>query len=431
MAQGTLWFQPIQRSWTNTGSTSSGSLLFFYAAGTTTPITVYADVGLSTPLTQPVVADSNGVFVEIFLTPGTAYKVDLQTSGGVSQTGYPADNQLAIPASAANVDISETAGESLTAGLVAYLSDGSGGKTSGQIYKADSSNAYSSTLPIVGMVPSAIAASSTGVMRIEGQVSGLVGLTAGVDYYIGTTGALTSTPPTNARYIGRADSATSLIVAGNPRPYLNGTVNGVLLSAGPGLAPTTTAVLGNGQLLIGNAGNPPTLATLTAGTGISVTNGAGSITVAATNPLSGHVASDFNVSSSTTLVNVTGLSVTLASSTVYQIRIVATQTVDATGGAKFAIGGTVTLTNGTLNYLTINGSIPAVTAESRSTGAFSIPTASINSYGSASNTQFTTYVDGVLEVNAGGTLTFQFAQSAASGTSTVLRDSFIVAVPIN
>lgn len=43
-----------------------------------------------------------------------------------------------------------------------------------------------------------------------------------------------------------------------------------------------SAAMTNGQVLIGSTGNIPTPATLTAGTGISITNGAGSITVAAT-----------------------------------------------------------------------------------------------------------------------------------------------------
>ena len=217
MAQGTLFFLPIQRSWTNTGSTSNGSLLFFYAAGTTTPVTVYQDVGLSVPFSSPITADLNGIFPEIFLTPGTAYKVDLQTTGGVSLTGYPADNQLAIPGSAATVDSIETAGESLSAGQGAYLSDGSGGKNAGQIYKWDASNAYSATLPIIGMVPNGIAAGASGTFRQGGQITGL-SVTPGLDYFVGTSGALTSTAPSLARFVGRADSATSLLVAGNPPP---------------------------------------------------------------------------------------------------------------------------------------------------------------------------------------------------------------------
>ena len=38
----------------------------------------------------------------------------------------------------------------------------------------------------------------------------------------------------------------------------------------------------NGQLFIGNTGNPATAATLTAGPGIGITNGVGSITITAT-----------------------------------------------------------------------------------------------------------------------------------------------------
>lgn len=43
----------------------------------------------------------------------------------------------------------------------------------------------------------------------------------------------------------------------------------------------TSTALTNGQLLIGNAGNNPTAATLSAGAGISITNGSGAITIAA------------------------------------------------------------------------------------------------------------------------------------------------------
>jgi hypothetical protein len=42
----------------------------------------------------------------------------------------------------------------------------------------------------------------------------------------------------------------------------------------------TSLALTNGQLAIGNTGNDPTAATLTAGTGITITNGSGAITVA-------------------------------------------------------------------------------------------------------------------------------------------------------
>lgn len=57
------------------------------------------------------------------------------------------------------------------------------------------------------------------------------------------------------------------------------TSHGVLL--GNGTSPVTaTAAPTNGQLVIGSTGNAPALATITAGTGITVTNGAGTISIA-------------------------------------------------------------------------------------------------------------------------------------------------------
>ena len=58
------------------------------------------------------------------------------------------------------------------------------------------------------------------------------------------------------------------------------TDGGVLLGSGTS-AVTATAVLANGELLIGDNSGDPTVATLSAGEGIDVTNGAGSITIAA------------------------------------------------------------------------------------------------------------------------------------------------------
>lgn len=226
MSQGTLWFQPIQHLFTAFGLNAANAKAYFYLAGTTTPVNVYSDVTLQTAITQPVTADGNGIFQAIFLTPGTAYKVDVQSSTGVSLTGYPLDNQLAVPASSATVDTTETAGEALTAGQVVYLSDGQGSKVAGQLYKADSSNAYSSTAPLIGMVIASISQGATGTLRTAGQVTGLTSLTPGADYYVSTSGGLTATAPANARWVGRADSTTSIIIGPNPPPGATGSGGG-------------------------------------------------------------------------------------------------------------------------------------------------------------------------------------------------------------
>ena len=56
--------------------------------------------------------------------------------------------------------------------------------------------------------------------------------------------------------------------------------NGVLTTGTTGI-PAITALSSNGQLIIGSGAGAPAAATLTAGTGISITNGANSITIAA------------------------------------------------------------------------------------------------------------------------------------------------------
>jgi len=60
------------------------------------------------------------------------------------------------------------------------------------------------------------------------------------------------------------------------------TINGLMYGqGGPGSMLGALNAATNGQLPIGNTGNPPTLATLTAGPGIGIANGAGTITISA------------------------------------------------------------------------------------------------------------------------------------------------------
>lgn len=57
-----------------------------------------------------------------------------------------------------------------------------------------------------------------------------------------------------------------------------------IIGAGAGAAPKTVAAMTNGQVLVGSTGADPVPAALTAGTGISVTPGAGTIAIANTLP---------------------------------------------------------------------------------------------------------------------------------------------------
>ncbi len=77
-------------------------------------------------------------------------------------------------------------------------------------------------------------------------------------------------------------------VAGTKNQLLNDTTNDVLwLCKTTGTSSTAVWIpaygaMNNGELIVGNSGGVPQLATLTAGSGITVVNGAGSITVNAT-----------------------------------------------------------------------------------------------------------------------------------------------------
>jgi len=196
------------------GDPIPGGLVHTYASGTTTPLPTYfnADLAAIHANTNPVVLDAAGRCV-IFLPPGVTYTIALETALGVPV--WSQDDVSSGPFFN-GTDVLGTAGETLTAGKVVYLSDGSGGKTPGRWYLADSANNYSSTSPTIGMVQFTIASGTAGVIRTGGTVTGLAGLVAGTTYYVGSGGALTSTPPALARVVGVADTTTSIILYANP-----------------------------------------------------------------------------------------------------------------------------------------------------------------------------------------------------------------------
>jgi len=91
-----------------------------------------------------------------------------------------------------------------------------------------------------------------------------------------TYGSASQVPVITTNASGQVSSVTNTSIAINGNQITAGTV--AVANGGTGQSSYT-----DGQLLIGNStGNTLTKATLTAGTGISITNGSGSITVAAT-----------------------------------------------------------------------------------------------------------------------------------------------------
>ena len=85
---------------------SSGAKYFFFESNTSTPKNTYADEALTTPNTNPVISDSNGLFPDIWLEDGQ-YKVRLTDKNDI-QKNPDADPVESLSSSASNVGIIDT-----------------------------------------------------------------------------------------------------------------------------------------------------------------------------------------------------------------------------------------------------------------------------------------------------------------------------------
>lgn len=135
-----------------------------------------------------------------------------------------------------------------------------------------------------------------------GTSASLVANNGGIFYSTATTGAiLNGTPTANQVLLSGASSAPNWSSATYPATT---TINQILYSSAnnviSGLPPTDSSVfvtsnsgvptfvgaLSNGQIIIGSTGATPVANTITAGAGVTVTNGAGTITISAGSGLS-------------------------------------------------------------------------------------------------------------------------------------------------
>ena len=153
------------------------------------------------------------------------------------------------------------------------------------------------------------------------------------------------------------------------------TANGILIG-NVANAISATAELANGELLIGSTGNAPTPATLTAGTGVTVTNGAGSITITNSAP------------DQTVALNAgTGITTSGTYPNFTITNSAPDQTVALTGGTGISTSGTYpnfTITNDSPNQAT-----PAANDGSPSTGQLQYNNGS-NGFAATSDMVYTT-----------------------------------------
>ena len=188
---------------------------------------------------------------------------------------------------------------------------------------------------------------------------------------------------------------TALTVANGGTGASTLTDHGVLLGSGTG-AVTALGVATNGQLVIGSTGADPSLATLTQGTGVTITNTAGGIEIAATG-------TGGTVTSVATAGTVNGLTLTGG--------IITSAGTITLGGALSGIANGA-LTNSTVSY----GGVTLSLGGSDATPAFDLS--------DATGLPLTSGVTGLLPVANGGTNISSYAVGDilyASGATTLTK----------
>ena len=176
-------------------------------------------------------------------------------------------------------------GSSIAKGKAVYISGASGSDTT--IALADNTSA--STMPAVGITKEAIANNSTGTVVLSGTLSGInmSAFSEGDVLYVGTSGDLTDTKPTgtgliqNMGKVAKAAASGSFVLTGAGRSNdLPNLANHYLwVGDSNGVPAQVEGPNANGELLIGGTSGLAA-ATLTEGTGVTVTNGDGAITLA-------------------------------------------------------------------------------------------------------------------------------------------------------
>jgi len=149
------------------------------------------------------------------------------------------------------------------------------------LQNAINANATTPLALVQGGTGSSLTASNGGIAYSTASGLGILAGTATADQIL-LSGSSTTPSWSTATFASTYAASTLLYSNGaNTVTGLATADSAVLVTSSTGV-PVWSGVMTNGQVIIGSTGATPTAATITAGTGISITNGAGSITIANT-----------------------------------------------------------------------------------------------------------------------------------------------------
>ena len=288
---------------------------------------------------------------------------------------YNDNNQMTVNIGQENiVRVRNQTGADLTNGTVVYISGATGNTPT--VAKAIATSF--ATADIIGVLTTDIANNGFGYATTTGLVNGIdtSAFTEGDAVFLSATtaGTFTATEPSRPNYsiqvgvILRANpSVGTLLVAIQVVSTENIHIIGTLAVNQGGTGQTSYT---DGQLLIGNTtGNTLTKSTLTAGTAIGITNGAGSISIDNTGVTSAVAGTGISVSGATGAVTVTNTApdqtVAIASGT--GISVSGTYPNFTVTNTAPSSGGTVTSVSGTAPIASSGGNTPAISISQATT----------------------------------------------------------------
>ena len=244
MTTGSRYVDPFAHAFTSTNAPVPDATLTFYLTGSSTLTPTYSDAALMTPNANPVTADANGLFPNIFLDPAVTYKAVLQYPANGIIPGaviYTADPAETVPQSSASVPpILET-----NAGA-GYIGTETGQTVEFRLEAIDTE------------ITNLTAAVATKAPNTEiGSLIGLLTITATGALVVGNIGYLVELTNASAQTLTLAAAGT--LAAGDSNKIVN-------IGAG---AWTITAPSG-GFIGAGVTGTPSTYV-LTSGSGITIT----------------------------------------------------------------------------------------------------------------------------------------------------------------